>query len=485
MWSRRQFLAGGARAGLGVLAGACGPGGPRDRGPYDVCVIGSGFAGLTLAQRVVDGGRTAVVLEAGTRPGAPDAGTAEAFDFVNAGASPYPVNRSRVIALGGTSHHWTGSVNRLRPTDFRVRSEFGMDVDWPLTYAELAPWYCEAERILAATGDPVVEGAEPPRECTYPFRLDERYEMPDVSFRRRPVPFFAVPRSRRQGDGEAVRLGAVELPRFESRPGAELLAARPVTELVTTDGPRVDHARVRLADGSEERVFARTFVVAAGVFESPSLLLRSRSQGFPDGLGNGRDLVGRFLAAHPSYIWSIHSPAQPGLTQGIHRTYAFNDDFRSRGLNACHFQLHIDGSEWVNWKAQPEMEPRPENRVRLSASRRNGLGLPLMEVHFGLSPRDLRTVEESMPFLRTQVRALGVGRHRLERGMRWRYHPSGTCRMAADESAGVVDRDQRVFGVENLYVSGASVFPTAGTSNPTLSVVALSLRLGDHLLTRL
>ena len=236
--------------------------------------------------------------------------------------------------------------------------------------------------------------------------------------------------------------------------------------------------------GREERLHARLFVVAAGVFESARLLLRSRSRFFPDGLGNGHDQLGRHLCGHPTFLWSVPRDAPAWLPRGVYRSYHLNDRLRERRLNAAHVQLHSDKEGQVVWKLQPEMTPLARNRVILSKTRKDAFGGPLPEIQFAAHRRDVRSAEAAMPFLAEQLRALGTTQARLPKMRRWRYHPSGTVRMARDEQTGVVDGDGRIFGLDNAYVSGACTFPAAGTSNPTLSVVALALRLADHLAAR-
>ena len=167
---------------------------------------------------------------------------------------------------------------------------------------------------------------------------------------------------------------------------------------------------------------------------------------------------------------SLASLYPDGSYDGPNRTYDYADALRGEQLNACQFQLRVveDG---VVLKLQPELEPRRENRVTLSASERDRFGHALPDLHFGLSARDQRTVERGRLLLAEQARALGVNPDDAERSLKWRWHPSGTVRLAGEEADGVVDRDLRVFGTENVYVSGAAVFPNSGTANPTGSVI--------------
>lgn len=483
MLTRRQLLAGGAAAAL--FAGGCRRAGPATaalRERYDVCVIGSGFAGLPIALRAAEAGLATAVLEAGGWPG--DA-AAHGFGFTSSGEIDYPLAASRVIAVGGTSNHWEGTVNRMRPADFRARSEFGMDADWPFGYEALAPFYCRAEQELSVRGFPPVPGAEPARGCPYPEPEARVWTGPRLALDGRPLRFFPLAQSLREGG--PVRLVDREVARLEALPGADLLPGHAVVRLVPRDASHIDSALARGPDGAELRIRAGAFVLAAGVVESARLLLLSRSRFHPDGIGNARDLVGRFFCEHPTYRWELRPRSlgalfPDGLYDGEQRSYDWSDAFRREGLSAVQFQLREFRGETLILKLQPELEPRPENRVALSAARRDAFGDPVPDLRLSFSERDRKTLERGLAVLAAQAEALGADPARIERRLQWRSHPAGTLRMAVDESAGVVDPDQKVFGIDNLYVSGAAVFPTSGTANPTLTVVALAQRLADHLL---
>jgi choline dehydrogenase-like flavoprotein len=139
-----------------------------------------------------------------------------------------------------------------------------------------------------------------------------------------------------------------------------------------------------------------------------------------------------------------------------------------------------------------EQIPNPQSRITLTSTR-DALGLPRLNVDWRYTPDDVRTVSTSMALLARDVEASGVGRlsyepESVEREMT-RYgayggHHIGTTRMGVDPRTSVVDRDCRVHGVDNLYIAGASVFPTSSQANPTLTVVALALRLASHLTLR-
>ena len=162
---------------------------------------------------------------------------------------------------------------------------------------------------------------------------------------------------------------------------------------------------------------------------------------------------------------------------------------RGQHLNASNLQVFrlspsAAGSSLLSLGVSPEVEPRAENRVLLSREFVDPLGLPMPDLHFSHSERDKKSfvrVKAIGDQLRRQLGAEGSSGYRS----RIHSHPAGTCRMGFDAGTGVVDKNLKVFGLDNLYVSGAAVFPVSGTSNPTDTVVALTLRLGDHLIERL
>jgi choline dehydrogenase-like flavoprotein len=130
-----------------------------------------------------------------------------------------------------------------------------------------------------------------------------------------------------------------------------------------------------------------------------------------------------------------------------------------------------------------ELEPAASNRVRLDPPRRDRWGRPGVVLRSLWTGRDRRTRDRALTVLRDLATSLGEP-EAAPPAERW-FHPAGVCRMAADARRGVVDPHGRVFGLSNLHVAGASVFPTSGSTNPTLTIVALALRLGDELARRL
>ncbi len=464
--TRRSFLAVSAAA----LAG-CRRSAPAADYDCDVCIVGSGFAGMYLAQRLVEQGIRVIVLEAGPRLTATDPadGHAALLPATSAGTLEFPNDGTRSIAVGGTSRKWNGVVTRLLPSDFRQRTERGLEVDWPLSYDDLAAYYCQAEREMQVTGAPWVEGAEPPR-CAYPTELPG-YTSPASLLGRTDLPFFPLAFALERN--APLRLDGAPLRRLLASPQATLLDRHAVTHVELDRSGTVVALEVRRADDSRRRIRARYTVVAAGVVETVRLLLHSQQA---SGVALGGPMLGAGFNAHPRY--RVQVQARPDLPRPdrVHRSYLGNPGaFRGTGAYLADFQFAA-GPPLVDLTL--ELEAASGNVLTLDATRRDSWGRPVIALQADWTQRDLQTRAAALDAQRAFAAALGTPT--ATPALRW-FHPAGACRMAADARSGVVNSDLRVFSTQNLFVAGASVFPTAGATNPTLTIVALSLRLGDHL----
>jgi choline dehydrogenase-like flavoprotein len=322
------------------------------------------------------------------------------------------------------------------------------------------------------------------------------------------------------------------------------------------DAGRVDRVAVGRDDGSRCFVRAKVVVLAAGGVENARLLLLSRDV-HGRGLGNERDLVGRFFAerlsartgyivpASPDLVGSAESYAVHETAPGVYRQGALRVSDaaqREKQLRNCAFFLLIrnasmtaesvrsvatlvkarrrrpmhegtlrhvrnivtglgdlgavarsrlrppaDARKIVALRAQAEQAPNPASRVTLG-SRRDRFGQPVARVDWRPDASDRASIRTSQQLVDAALRAAGLGHVAFMLGdenppalLEGNFHHLGTTRMHVDPNKGVVDADCRVHGVRNLYVAGSSVFPTYGCSNPTLTIVALALRLADHL----
>lgn len=452
---------------------------------HEVCVIGSGFAGVALATRLAEQGIDTVLLEAGgasPKPLAAEGGDGR-FPYAATGDAVFPLDWNRTIAIGGTSHRWSGVVSRFLANDFRTRSAFGLFADWPLGFDDLRPWYDEAETVLMTQGASPRSGAEPPRDRRYAIEWPREDDALSRSAAYERLACFPLAFSSRHPAGRAgdpIRLHEVELPRFAALPAATLRADCAVLRLCERDGGivGVDVARPNAA---VERIAAHHFVLAAGVLETLRLLLLSTSAAWPNGLGNRYDQLGRFVHAHPRQRSWVRRQGPWADLRVAYRSYAYADALRREGLGSVCLDINLLGDD-AGLDFTREAEPSAESRVRLDPARTDGWGRPLALLDANATEVDRRTArrvaeldEELRPIL------FGTGDRLGASFVTW-FHPAGGCRMGSEPETAVVDRDGRIFGIENLFVAGAATFPTSGASNPTLTVVALALRLADHLI---
>lgn len=508
----------------------------------DVCVVGAGPAGLTLATQLADAGVRVCVVEAGGLE--PTRSSRQLASAESIGSTYYPVHTTRVKVFGGTSDHW-GKM-RARPLDeidFEQRPGIPHS-GWPFDRAHLEPYYrrahpiCELgpynydvkEWLEAGAPDPLLVTG---RAATFMFQLAET-----EGFRR-------------------------FLPKVTSTDRIRVLLHSHAAELLTEPGAdKVVGLRALLDGGRSYIVTARHYVLAAGGLENPRLLLMSTEHA-PAGLGNGNDLVGRYFAEHLRLRTGQFEPHDPGYLDSktiydvskvdgvtlqanlgvpeevlrdeqllnstffVERHAAVRGTEGARSLQvlieaasgarplpprvAAHFRAvacqlpdvaragvrRLRGTldhdpQALLLLAMGEQAPNRDSRVTLSR-RRDRLGMPKVRLDWRLTELDHRSILRAQDILDEELRLAGVGSisHKsgqerfVEPMVRGFWHHIGTTRMHEDPRQGVTDADGRVHGVSNLYVAGSSLFPTGGYANPTLTIVALALRLADHLRGRL
>lgn len=433
---------------------------------HSVCIVGSGFAGTFLGLHLADRGIDTVIVEAGgaLQPHEALDGDVRLFPHFGRGDSVPPIDFNRSIAIGGTSRKWNGVTTRFQHSDFRSRSEFGLFADWPLTYDDLASYYTAAEHLLSFQRGSHRYGSEP--DCPPTLTGGEFLELAPVGF------------SVRENIGGPIRLSDAEVPRFAA--AGLLRSNRPATRVVAGKNGSAAGVEVVAPDGGSEIVHADHVVLAAGVLENVRLLFTSDARVFSPSLGNEHELLGRFVHAHPRP--RLHVPRSPDMShvRGLFRSLRYTDEFRRAGMAAICVDLNfLEEDPAVD--VTLECEPAAENRIRLDPERSDAWGRPVAVLDCSATATDLRTREAAIDLQkRIASDVLAPGRPVRPAELKC-FHPAGGCRMSRQPAEGVVDSDCRVFGTDNLYVAGASVFPTSGAGNPTLTIVALSLRLGDHI----
>jgi choline dehydrogenase-like flavoprotein len=443
----------------------------------------------------------------------------------SAGPDTWIFQESRVMALGGSTTHWGGWALRFKPEDFQLFTNTGRGADWPLSYErDLETYYCKAEKFLSVAGSN--EDRWTPRSADYPLPAFDftAADGPMIdAFRKLGIKYGTMPVARYRkcmttGTCKYCPLGARfaaayalhDLRDCGRYPNLELRTRCPVSALLHDRKNRMAGARYfDCATGLTREARGERFVVCSGAIESPKLLLRSRGPHWPNGVGNAHDLVGRNLISH-TLIYALGSSKDnphryqqeldfPVLMSRHYDTPENQHDgklflFRDRtfpGVNLA--KMMIDGKTReeidravtgpATWSLQGFMEEfaNPMNRVQLGHGL-NRLGLPQTRVHFARAEGFKEASEARLGWMRKVIETMGLDEIKCEVTTVRGDHAASTCRMAKSPEAGVVDRDLAVFGVDNLHVCSNAVFPSGAAVNPTLTLTALSIRLGERLL---
>ncbi|WP_158941320.1 GMC oxidoreductase [Granulicella sp. S190] len=539
----------------------------------DVCLIGGGPAAISIALELLKTDTKFLLLVGGgaTRESASDQDLNRGLIARPGSHESLEENRRRVF--GGASSAWGGRCIPFDALDFKERSWIDHS-GWPFSYEDLEPFYrralslCRAgeyefdsRRVFPKESAEIVPGVN--GEGLEDWHL-ERWSPP-INFAKE----FESVLSKATNVHVHLETHALELVSTESK-------------------DRIDFVRA-ISQGKRFDVRAKTFVVATGGIENARILLSSKNPFHPTGVGNAKDLVGRYYQAHPhgTYIslapqnrraikydyerdaagvycrrrWSISEEAQAGLkinniiffldrTNAAHGhrdaifsavfvAKAFRGVLRAHGVSkrwskfkslSPDIRQHLgvvmkDGiasvprlarlgrarwakdrrlpsvlpsveSKYLGLYYQAEQVPNYDSRITLSAEHTDEHGVPRAVVDLAFTDQDIRTVVEAHRLFVDRYRAAGAGEilyneKELTEYVRQRFenfnsgaHHIGTTRMATSPEEGVVDESCRVHGISNLYVAGSSTFPTGGHANPTLTIVALAIRLGEHLVAK-
>jgi choline dehydrogenase-like flavoprotein len=480
----------------------------------DVCVIGGGAAGITLANALRGAGRQVAVLESGGLEADTDT---EALSFgrgLGVIGDAY-VRESRQRFLGGCTNHWGGMCAPLDAHDFEARASVPHS-GWPFPKQTLDPWYERAQAICELG--------------PYDYDVASWFES-------KPAPVFASPKiaARMWQMSPPTRFGVRYRSDLESRSDVRVyLWANAVNLELASAGTQIAQVDAATLSGRRFSVHAQQYVLATGAIENARLLLASNGRA-PRGLGNEHDQVGRYFMDHPHHQFaesaavgilsrpglyhitdafdvrgtrvrpgfglSADVQAQEGLLNAVFTLYGHKRRFPlSDGVASL---LHATGGtpsgerQGENTLVFSKIEPAPDPESRVTLGReRDSLGLAIPVVDWRLGSREASSLARTLAILARELGRTGQGRLRIadwvqEESIDWRRvgtrggpHQMGTTRMSVDPRQGVVDADCRVHGIANLYVAGSSVFPTVGWANPTLTLVALALRLADHLRSR-
>jgi choline dehydrogenase-like flavoprotein len=502
----------------------------------DVCIVGAGPAGITLARELDDGRRDVCLLESGGKSF--EAATQLLLAGARGSDGYPPLQAARVGALGGSTRVWAGWCRPLDAVDFERRPEIPSS-GWPFARAELDPFYAQAHAALKLG----------------PVDYDPAAWERSTGCR-------ALPLAGDDIDAIILRKSGVDIGREQIaalRRSQKVHAWLHSTALNLRYSPEGRHVHsIRVGVAGRRATFdiePRIVVLAAGGIENARLLLLSDAPG-DRGPVNARGIVGRYFTEHcyidggtfepdagstPAFCYPRTARGRAAIARGAYapapdamrrhallncaisfrHAYesdpAFNDSavqallrawdmcrrravpYRfghdvARAASAPHLALRALWSRLCGrygasgaWRLRSlvECSADPENRVELGEGA-DRFGRPLTRVRWRVRDLELRSARDAHALFAAAAQHAGLGRVTLA-GDDWAgrmepaLHHLGTTRMHDDPAQGVVDRDARVHGIDNLYVTGGSVFTTGGFANPTLTILALTFRLAAHL----
>lgn len=494
----------------------------------DLAIVGAGVAGITIARAFANSGQRVCVLESGGL--ATDAETQALYQGEHAGID-YPLAGSRLRYFGGSSGHWGGYCRLLDPIDFEAR-DWVPHSGWPIGREELDPYYqaaSEAVQVSPArfedldywrerTGEPLIDFRagrihtrffqfSPPTRFGEVYR-DELAKAPTVSvlLHANVTNIAVVPSAKSVSQISAQTLTG---RRFQVRARRYVLAAGGL------ENPRIlllSNDVVPAGLGNEQDLVGRFFMEHPHVSGFAELVVADKRR-LPT-IYRSRVLIDgrRAQVAYtpdPAFL-RRERLLNASFTMGVGKAYHDTDrsglapDAGQDRANLAMLQAArcfltddagpIDPSDpglagvQMGIGCACEAVPNPDSRVQLADST-DALGLRRIRLDWRLTEQDRRSVVTHIRSIGRELAAAGIGRLQLKLAddgqwptrVRGGNHHMGTTRMSDDPTRGVVDRNCRVHGIDNLYIAGSSVFPTSGSANPTINLLALAYRLVDHL----
>jgi choline dehydrogenase-like flavoprotein len=510
----------------------------------DICIIGAGAAGITIALQLSNTKYRVVLLESGgyrreTRVQDLYAGDSIGEKYFEG------LQYCRTRCFGGSTNCWGGICTPLNEIDFEKRPWVPWS-GWPIAYSELIPWLRQAHDICG------------PGPFLYDSRAWEEIGLEPSEFDSSLFTPFVWHYNSRVWSRNFGRKFRQELTQSEN---VRVLLHANATELLTDASVRrLERVRIQTLEGKVNHVKARAFVLACGGIENARLLLASKTQ-CPAGLGNDQDLVGRFFHEHLSVpcgmLLTSSCRAKQDKAALLSKLSRLGGTFCLPGLSltpsvqakckALNGSISFDpvygnDSAWTalervrrGWKskrldrrvlrdietiacdcgpllcqiwqriahgdrprgapdryfvfARAEQAPNPNSRVILS-NEVDQLGMRRSCLEWRTTHLDRQAIRLMAQFAETElsrlkfgemIPATWLGLEEWPEDLAGGPHHMGTTRMSDDPGSGVVDRDCRVHALHGLYIAGSSVFPTGGHANPTMSIVALAIRLAAHL----
>ncbi|HTF15412.1 MAG TPA: GMC family oxidoreductase [Burkholderiales bacterium] len=510
----------------------------------DVVVVGAGASGSVYAAVLAKTGKKVVVLEQGPDWKLSDLISSDFWGrriktagapFLLEGRNPVGYSYQSGWGVGGAALHYFANFPRLLPNDFKVKSEHNRGLDWPIDYKDVAPYFDKVARDVGVSGDAKAEEIWRPAGPAYPMPPMKTFRNGDIWLKGfeaagiRMVP-AAVGMNSTEYKGRPACIydgwchvgcptGALSNPLVTyladaRKAGAEVRAWSTATRVLTNaKGTRV--TGVEYYDAKKEKQFqpASAVVLAAWSAQNPRILLNSANGAHPKGLANRSGLVGKYMMTHfASGTWAIFDENvqnHMGTTGAQYMSYdrygktshkgAFGSSFIVAGSalktsdlgGFANARLDLFGADLhafmkraarglTRINAFGEEMPNVENRVELAGDK-DEFGMPLGRIVHNYD-QDVTAVwnanfEEGLKI----ANAAGAKEAWSGRGAIPTIHLMGGTIMGTGAGNSVVNSYGQAHEIANLFVAGPGIFPTSGASNPTYSILALSLRGAEQL----
>jgi choline dehydrogenase-like flavoprotein len=470
--------------------------------------------------------------------------------FLDTKEQPYLTPEGRPFALtrvwghGGKTNVWGRVSLRYSEMDLKAAEHDGWEIPWPISYAELSPYYDQVEQLIGVCGgtddSEVLPGSkflQPPPAPRCGERLLEKgmhkAGIPVVAGRRANMtrPTRGFPACHYCGncgagcDTASFFCSADHLLPFAMQTGRLEIRSNAVVGRILTDKNGLARG-VQYFDrqtGQEREALAKVIVVGASCVDSTRLLLNSKSERHPDGLGNASDVIGRYLCEQIRLNVTGFFPVLVGTPtrndRGIggehiymprfnHRPGRKRDYLRGFGAQFWNTGASISGAHggseripgfgadlkkaikrrhpaWFEFHPFGEVLPYAHNRITVDPAHVDKYGLPLPKIDYQIGENERKMTEHMADTVEEIVKAAGGELVNYRRGqldaMGSAIHEHGTCRMGADPKRSALNRFNQMHEVKNVFVVDGSSFPNASEKNPTLTILALSWRATDHL----